>query len=87
MADDIQSDPCLKEPPQLAHCACCGIPLAPRQEIEHVVALLKQAGMSEAVVEERRSLLHTCTGCKNNQSAHSMRNVRMTLFLQTAKRK
>lgn len=87
MTADTQSDPCVKEAPQLVHCKRCDMPLAPRQEIERALALLRQAGMSEAVAEERHSLLHICSSCKCNQSARSMRNVKVALFLQNAKGK
>jgi len=48
----------------LAACRICDTPFAPRKEIDYVVALLINAGLPEAVAEQRRAMLEVCPACK-----------------------
>ncbi len=49
---------------QLAACSQCGVFFAPAKELEYVLALLEQAGLSGEELEERRALLGICPTCK-----------------------
>ncbi len=49
---------------QLAACTQCGEFFAPAKELEYVLALLEQAGLSGEELEERRALLGICPTCK-----------------------
>lgn len=49
---------------QLAACSRCGTFFAPVKELEYVLALLEQAGLSGEDLEERRALLGICPTCK-----------------------
>ncbi len=48
----------------LAACSQCGIFFAPAKELEYVVTLLVQAGLSGEELEERKALLGICPTCK-----------------------
>ncbi len=48
----------------LAECSQCGTFFAPVKELEYVIALLEQAGLSGEELAERRALLGTCPTCK-----------------------
>ena len=48
----------------LAACSRCGTFFAPVKELEYVLALLEQAGLSGEELEERRALLGICPTCK-----------------------
>jgi hydrogenase-4 component H len=49
---------------QLAACGQCGVFFAPARELEYVLALLEQAGLSGAALAERRALLGVCPTCR-----------------------
>jgi len=49
---------------QLTACSQCGIYFAPTKELEYVLALSKQAGLSGEDFEERKALLGVCPLCK-----------------------
>lgn len=49
---------------QLAACSRCGTFFAPVKELEYVLALLEQAGLSGEELEERKALLSICPTCK-----------------------
>lgn len=49
---------------ELAACAQCGTFFAPAKELEYVLALLEQAGLSGEELEERRALLGICPTCR-----------------------
>jgi len=49
---------------QLAACSQCGVFFAPAKELDYVLALLEQAGLSGEELEERRALLGICPTCK-----------------------
>ena len=49
---------------QLAACSQCGVFFAPAKELEYVLALLEQAGLSGEELEERRALLGICPTCR-----------------------
>ncbi len=49
---------------QLAACNRCGTFFAPVKELEYVLRLLEQAGLSGEELEERRALLGICPTCK-----------------------
>ena len=49
---------------QLAACRQCGVRFAPAKELEYVIDLLEQAGLSGAELEERKALLAICPTCK-----------------------
>lgn len=49
---------------ELAACTCCGEYFAPLKEVEYVLALLEQAGLTGEDLDERRALLHLCPTCK-----------------------
>jgi len=48
----------------VASCRICNTPFAPRKEIDYVVSLLIQAGLPEALAEQRRASLEICPACK-----------------------
>lgn len=49
---------------RLAACSRCGIFFAPAKELEYVIALLAQSGLSGKELEERKALLGICPNCK-----------------------
>jgi hydrogenase-4 component H len=49
---------------QLTACSQCGILFAPAKELEYVIALLEQNGLSGDDLAERRALLGTCPTCR-----------------------
>jgi hydrogenase-4 component H len=49
---------------QLAACSQCGIFFAPAKELEYILALAEQAGLSGVELEERKALLGICPTCK-----------------------
>lgn len=49
---------------RLAACSQCGIFFAPAKELEYVIALLAQSGLSGKEAEERKALLGICPNCK-----------------------
>jgi hydrogenase-4 component H len=49
---------------RLAACTRCGVYFAPAKELEYVLALTEQAGLSGAELEERKALLEICPACK-----------------------
>ncbi len=49
---------------QLAACSQCGVFFSPAKELEYVLALLEQAGLSGEELEERKALLGVCPTCK-----------------------
>ena len=49
---------------QLAACSRCGVFFAPAKELDYVLALLQQAGLSEEELDERKALLGICPTCK-----------------------
>jgi hydrogenase-4 component H len=49
---------------QLAACRECGIYFAPRKEIEYMLALLQQSGVSAENVATARQLFEVCPECK-----------------------
>jgi hydrogenase-4 component H len=61
---------------QLAACTQCGVLFAPAKELEYVIALLEQAGLSGEELEERRRLLGICPTCKRKTDISKL--VRLT---------
>jgi hydrogenase-4 component H len=49
---------------QLAACSQCGVFFSPAKELQYVLALAEQAGLSGQQLEERRALLGLCPTCK-----------------------
>jgi hydrogenase-4 component H len=49
---------------QLTACSQCGIFFAPAKELDYVLALLEQTGLSGEELEERKALLGICPMCK-----------------------
>ncbi len=49
---------------QLAACTQCGTFFAPAKELEYVLALLEQAGLSGEELAERSALLSICPACR-----------------------
>jgi hydrogenase-4 component H len=49
---------------QLAACTQCGVFFTPVKELEYVLALTEQAGLSGEELEERKALLGICPTCK-----------------------
>jgi hydrogenase-4 component H len=49
---------------QLAACSLCGIFFAPAKELDYVIALFQQTGLSGEALEERKALLGICPTCK-----------------------
>lgn len=49
---------------QLEACSQCGVLFVPSKELEYVLALLEQAGMSGEELEERKALLGICPTCR-----------------------
>jgi hydrogenase-4 component H len=49
---------------RLTACTRCGVYFAPAKELEYVLALLEQAGVSGEELEERKALLGICPACK-----------------------
>ena len=48
----------------LLACGQCGVFFAPAKELEYVIALLEQVGLSGEALAERRALLGICPTCK-----------------------
>ena len=48
----------------IAACSQCGTPFAPVKEIDYMLALLRQSGVSEETVKNAQTLLHVCPECK-----------------------
>ena len=49
---------------RLAACTQCGVFFAPAKELEYVIALTEQAGLSGEELAERKALLGICPTCK-----------------------
>jgi hydrogenase-4 component H len=49
---------------ELAACSECGVFFAPAKELQYVLALLEQAGLSGGQLAERKALLGLCPTCK-----------------------
>ena len=49
---------------QLAACSECGAFFAPAKELEYVLALIEQTGLSGEELEERKALLGICPTCR-----------------------
>ena len=49
---------------RLQACSACGTFFAPAKELDYVVALLEQAGLSGETLAERRALLDMCPTCR-----------------------
>lgn len=49
---------------RLTACTRCGVYFAPAKELEYVLALAEQAGLSGEELGERRALLGICPACK-----------------------
>jgi hydrogenase-4 component H len=49
---------------QLASCICCGAYFASAKSLDHVFALLEQAGLPEETAANRRALLGMCPECR-----------------------
>jgi hydrogenase-4 component H len=56
----------------LAACSNCGVFFAPVKELQYVLALLEQAGLSGDDLEERRALLGLCPTCKRENDVSKM---------------
>lgn len=50
----------------LAPCRICGMPFAPKKEIDYVIALLVHAGLPEEEADHRRAVVETCPACKRH---------------------
>jgi hydrogenase-4 component H len=57
---------------QLAACSRCGTYFAPAKEVKYVIALLEQAGLSGAQLEERATLLGICPTCKRRHDIRKL---------------
>jgi hydrogenase-4 component H len=49
---------------RLNACSRCGVFFSPAKELDYVLALMEQAGLSGEELEERRALLGICPTCK-----------------------
>jgi len=49
---------------RLADCSRCGTFFAPAKELEYVIALMEQSGLSGSALAERTALLGICPACK-----------------------
>jgi hydrogenase-4 component H len=49
---------------RLAACRVCGAYFASAKELDHVLALLNQAGLPSEEAADRRALLHACPECR-----------------------
>ena len=49
---------------ELAACGQCGAFFAPARELDYVIALLEQAGLSGEALEERKAVLGNCPTCR-----------------------
>ena len=49
---------------RLKACTRCGVFFAPEKELDYVVALMEQSGLSGSDLDERRALLSICPTCK-----------------------
>ena len=57
---------------ELAACSNCGVFFAPVKELQYVLALLEQAGLSGDDLEQRRALLGLCPTCKRENDVSKM---------------
>ncbi|HTP01235.1 MAG TPA: formate hydrogenlyase complex iron-sulfur subunit [Anaerolineales bacterium] len=48
----------------LAACSQCGTFFAPAKELDYVIALVEQAGLSGEALDERKALLDLCPTCR-----------------------
>ncbi|MDR3410336.1 MAG: formate hydrogenlyase complex iron-sulfur subunit [Formivibrio sp.] len=55
----------------LVNCAICSEPFAPAKEVEYVIDLLMQTGVSEEEVTSLRPHFETCPECKRKQAVQS----------------
>lgn len=57
---------------QLAACSQCGTFFAPAKELEYVVSLLEQAGLTGEQLTERKALLAMCPACKRRHDIRKL---------------
>jgi hydrogenase-4 component H len=57
---------------QLAACSRCGDYFAPAKELEYVIALLEQAGLSGEELQERAALLGLCPACRRRHDIRKL---------------
>lgn len=57
---------------QLAACGRCGTFFAPAKEVEYVIALMEQAGLSGEQLAERRALLGMCPTCRRKSEINKL---------------
>jgi hydrogenase-4 component H len=57
---------------RLFDCRACGTPFAPAKEIDYVLALLRQSGLSADAVARQRAAVETCPACKRQADAARM---------------
>jgi formate hydrogenlyase subunit 6/NADH:ubiquinone oxidoreductase subunit I len=65
---------------KLSACHVCHRYFAPAKEIDYVLSLLKQAGLPEDQLQDRRALLETCPECKRRQGVQDVERVLTNLF-------
>lgn len=65
----------------LLNCHVCHRPFAPQKEVEYVMALMAQSGLSEEEVESRRSHFATCPECKRRQNMDNKDNVMLSRYI------
>ncbi len=57
---------------ELAACSCCGVFFAPAKELQYVLALLEQSGLTGDELEERRTLLGLCPTCRRKNDVSKL---------------
>ncbi len=57
---------------ELAACNSCGVFFAPAKELQYVLALLEQAGLSGEALEERKALLGLCPTCRRKNDVSKL---------------
>ncbi|MFC3396125.1 hydrogenase 4 subunit H [Brenneria rubrifaciens] len=67
----------------LLDCRVCHRPFAPKKEVEYVMALLVQSGLSEEAVQSQRLHFETCPECKRKQNMNHSGNVMLSQHLSS----
>ncbi len=57
---------------ELAACSSCGVFFAPAKELQYVLALLEQAGLSGEDLDERKALLGLCSTCRRKNDVSKL---------------
>lgn len=67
----------------LLNCHVCHRPFAPQKEVEYVMALMAQSGLSAEEAASRRDHLATCPECKRKQNMDNKDNVMLSRYVQS----